>query len=357
MKVFMVMKRLDYSGAPKMFIWLAEALAKSGHDVYVFTFMKQRQDVSLPEYLHWEKVDIQKKSIFSKIRIIRKKIKSLNPDVSISFLLDANVYNMFACLGFRTKSVVCERNDPFKPGYYVLKFWKPFFRFAKGAVFQLDRVKDFYKNLNAPSVVIPNPITCKTDIDCPPFERRKNAIVSLGRLDVFQKRQDVLIRAFEIMSKRYPNYELHIYGGGDDEKKIQELAKESPVADKIKLMGVTLLPQETIKNYKIFVQSSDFEGIPNSLIEALSVGLPCIATDCRPGGAEFLIKNGVNGFLVPMGDAEAIAEKMIYLLEHPADADLMGEHAKQVRFSLAPERIISMWNDYLEKLCCEKKEQ
>lgn len=355
MKIFMVMKRLDYSGAPKMFIWLAEALAQSGHDVHVFTFMKQRQDVSLPEYLHWERIDIQRNSLFSKIWIIRNKIKSIDPDVSISFLLDANVYNMFACLGRRTKSVVCERNDPFKPGYYVLKFWKPFFRLAKGAVFQLERVKEFYKCLKAPSAVIPNPITCRTDIDCLPFERRKNAIVSLGRLDLFQKRQDVLIRAFEFFIKRYPNYELHIYGGGEDEKSIRDLIQKSSASEKIKLMGITLAPQETIKDYKIFVQSSDFEGIPNSLIEALSVGLPCVATDCRPGGAEFLIKNGVNGFLVPKGDAEAIAEKMIHLVEHSAEADLMGERAKQVRSILAPERIISMWNDYLDKLCCNEK--
>lgn len=356
MKIFMVMKRLDYSGAPKMFIWLAETLAKSGHDVYIFTFMKQRQNVSLPEYLHWEKNDIQRKNIFSKIRIIRKKIQSLNPDVSVSFLLDANVYNMFACLGVRTKSVVCERNDPFKPGYYVLRFWRPFFRFAKGAVFQLERVKDFYKCLKAPSAVIPNPITCKIDIDCPSFEKRKNAIVSLGRLDLFQKRQDVLIRAFEIFAKRYPGYELHIYGGGEDEGKIQDLIQRSSSSEKIKLMGITHTPQETIKDYKIFVQSSDFEGIPNSLIEALSVGLPCVATDCRPGGADFLIKNGVNGFLVPIGDFNAIAEKMVYLVEHSAEAELMGERAKQVRSSLAPEKIASMWNDYLDKLCCSAKE-
>lgn len=351
MKILMVMKRLDYSGAPKMFMWLAHALAESGHEVHVFTFMKQLQNIDLPKELHWKNINLEEKSFFSKIWVIRKVLKDLNPEVSISFLLDANVYNMFACLGLRTKSVVCERNDPFKPGYYVLKFWKPFFRLAKGAVYQLESVKSFYRCIKAPTAVIPNPITCRVDLDCPSFACRKNAIVSLGRLDLFQKRLDVLIQAFEIFSKSFPDYELHIYGDGKDFLKIQTLVSKSRASSKIRLMGVTDTPQETIKQYKLFVQTSDFEGIPNSLIEAMSVGLPCVATDCRPGGAKFLIQNGVNGILVPRGNPNVIAREMTSLVEKSDMADSMGERAKQVRSRLSPKKITSMWNEYLNALC------
>lgn len=349
MKVFMLIKGLNYTGAPKMFIWLANALAESGHDVKVFTFM-QSEGVTLNDSLKWTEQDLRKKNFFGRVLAIRKEIKKFDADVCISFLLDANVYNMFACKGVRTKSIVCERNDPFKPGYWVLRFWKPFFRLADGAVYQLHKVREYYNNVKVPTAVIPNPIICHTDISCLPFAERKKAIVAHGRLDLFQKRQDVLIDAFARFVNEYPEYELHIYGSGEDENRILKQIERLGLEQSVKLMGVTHTPQATIKDYRIYVLPSDFEGIPNALIEALSVGLPCIATDCRPGGAASLIQDGVNGYIVPAGDAEGIYRKMVYLADNPDVADKLGENARNIGKSLAPEKIIELWNLYLEQV-------
>lgn len=329
-----------------MFMWVAKALADRGFDVTVFTYM-QNTVAELPSNIKWLKVDLENAGFFSHLKAVRKVVREVKPDCVISFLLDANILNMLACLGTKSKAIVCERNDPFKPHYHVMKVAKPFFRLADGAVYQLPKVAEFYKNIKAPTAVIPNPVLCKSDVSVLPFEKRENNIVTLGRIDIFQKRHDVLIKAFAKFYESHPDYTMTIYGDGPDESKLQLLIDELNLAGKVILGGVTKTPQETIKNSKFFVLSSDFEGIPNALIEAMSIGLPCVSTDCRPGGAALLIKNGVNGILVLAHDENALAERMCYLAENPLVADTLGKEAKKIVEEFSEDKIAQMWCDYI----------
>ena len=228
-----------------------------------------------------------------------------------------------------------------------MKIAKPFFRLADGAVYQLPKVAEFYKNIKGPTAVIPNPVLCDSNIQVKPFAERHKIIVTLGRVDIFQKRHDVLVRAFAIFSQQHPDYKLVIYGDGPDEKKINDLIVDLNIADKAMLGGVAKNPQEVIKNAKFFVMTSDFEGIPNALIEAMSIGLPCISTDCRPGGAALLINNMKNGILVQPHNVDDLAKQMSYLVEHPAEADAMGANAKRIVDEFGEEKIAQMWCDYL----------
>ena len=332
-----------------MFLWVANALANNGFDVTVLTYMKGA-DVQKNPNIKWIQLDLENAGVILQYSAVRKTVRWLNPDVSISFLLDANVFNILACLGTKTKSIVCERNDPFAPHYYKLKVLKPLFRFAKGAVFQLPKVAKFYNNIKAPFAVIPNPVLCKSDVVIDSFEKRNNEVVTLARLDVFQKRLDVLIESFALFRKKHSNYVLTIYGDGSDKDDLLIQIKKLGLDDFVRLGGVTHSPQNTIKDSKFFVLSSDFEGIPNSLIEAMSIGLPCISTDCSPGGSALLIKHSVNGLLVPPHDVVALAEQMCYLAEHPTEADAMGENAKDIKSEFAEGKIARMWCNYIEKL-------
>lgn len=347
MKVLMVIKKLRYSGAYKMFMWVAKALADRGFEVTVFTYM--RNDVTeLPVNINWIKVDLENKGFVSQFKAVRKVVKRVRPSCVISFLLDANILNMLACLGTRAKSVVCERNDPFKPHYTVMKIAKPFFRLADGAVFQLPKVAEFYKEIKHPTAIIPNPVLCRSDISISTFEKRDNNIVTLARLDVFQKRLDILIDAFSIFIKSHPDYTLTIYGDGPDKEKLEKQIANLNLNESVILGGVSYSPQESIKNSKFFILSSDFEGIPNALMEAMSIGLPCISTDCRPGGAALLVKHSVNGLLIPPHDVESLAKQMCSLAEHPVEADAMGLEAKKIVTEFAEDKIAQMWCDYIK---------
>lgn len=350
MRIFMVIKRLDYSGACKMFVWLANSLCKNGHEVIIMTFMS-KNTANIEKAIKWIQCDyLENKDIFKKIITIRRNIKECKPDVSISFLLDANVYNTFACMGLKTKSVISERNDPFKPGYWVLKFWKPWFRFAKGAVFQLPKVAEYYNNIKAPIAIIPNPVLCKTNIEIAPFEKRPDTISVLGRLDIFQKRHDILIEAFSKFVKEYPSFKLFFYGDGPDKEKMQNQVVQLGLENKVIFAGVTNTPIEVMRNSKMYILTSDFEGIPNSLIEAMSLGLPCISTDCRPGGARLLINDGINGFIVPQGDPKAIADKMKWFMQHPNEADKMGLEGTKIKNTFSEGFVTNQWENYLYKL-------
>lgn len=352
----MLIKWLHNSGAPKMFAWLANSLADKGHDVTVYTYHDfNGETVALSNKVHHLHENLDQTGLMGKIKHIRKIVKRENPNVSISFLLDANVYNLFACFGLKTKSVVCERNDPFKPRYYKLKLWKPWFRLADGAVFQLPKVAEYYSNIKAPIAIIPNPIIDKNDIVCLPYHDRKKRIVTHGRLDNEQKRHDVLIRAFALFHQEYPDYTLSIYGGDGDmqrrnEKALRSLIEELGLADCVCLEGKTSSPKRVMKDCMIWVLSSDFEGIPNSLIEAMSMGLPCVATDCSPGGARFLINDGVNGCLVERGSVKGLYEKIKYMIEHPLEAENMGREAMKIKQSFNPAMIADKWEKYLNNL-------
>ena len=87
---------------------------------------------------------------------------------------------------------------------------------------------------------------------------------------------------------------------------------------------------DCIRTARLFVLPSDFEGMPNALMEAMSLGLPCVSADCRPGGARTLIEDGVNGLIVPMRNPQAMAEKIEYLLNNPEQAERVAKEARKL---------------------------
>ena len=349
LKICLSIRSLNYGGASKMFLWLSESLARRGHEVTIISFTPILTDIKLFEGYKVVQLNLSKIAVPFNMMKMHAVLKECNPDVSVSFALEANVYNIFACIGLKTKSIICERNDPFLSKNFVLKLWKPCFRWADGAVWQLEKVSSFYNNVKVRTVVIPNPVVLE-DVECDEIKNRVDAFVTHSRLDLFQKRQDVLIDAFCLFHKIYPNYKLYIYGTGPDEERIRNIIQSKGLNDIIILKGKTSHPLQDISQYKFYIFTSDFEGIPNSLIEAMSVGLPCVATDCSPGGAAFLIENTVNGLLVPRRNVEMLCEKMRFFVENIDMAERMGNKAKLIREKLKPEKIIEKWETYLSSV-------
>lgn len=361
MKMLMLIQRLTRSGAPKMFLWVASKLSEAGNDVHIITLNPQNKDtgkIEVPDGIRWSRLDLSPKKVLTQVKAIRKIIDTENPDCCLSFLLDANVTNTFACLGKKTKSVIAERNDPYQPGYYKLKIAKHLFRFSDGAVFQLTKARDFYTMLKAPTAVIPNPvIKSESKFDLPPFEERKNAVVNVSRIDFFQKRQDLLVKAFKYVHDKHPDWQLDLWGcvyKEEDGVKLKALIKELGLEDVVYLKGKTGTPLETISQYKIYGFSSDFEGIPNALIEPMTIGLPCVSTDCRPGGAALLIKDGVNGLLVPKSDEVALGNAINKLIESPDLCMKLGNKARKIVDEFSEDKIAKMWVDYIYSICAKK---
>lgn len=225
------------------------------------------------------------------------------------------------------------------------------FSFADFYVFQTIGAQQYYsKAIQDRSVVIPNPINRIERT----VERKGNIerkIVCVARLDLYQKRQDILIEAFIKIEKRYPDVVLELYGDGSkfDEEKLHELSSNH---SQIKFMGKMNESDivDHIQNAAIGVLSSDFEGIPNALLEYMSLGIPSISTDCSPGGAAMLIKNNINGLLVDRGNATELAEAMSFMLDNVEKAEKMGIEGTKVVEDYSENRIQTQWISALNKM-------
>ena len=286
---------------------------------------------------------------FRKVRNIRNQLKQLKPDVLVTMGTPSAMFDVPACAGLGIRHIISERNDPahFAGSAKTRILSRLLMRKADGFVFQTKDAQKYYGGAIAKrSVVIPNPLFNTELMPVTQYSGTDTkTIVSVGRLNK-QKNHPMLIRAFKHLLEQYPEYKLIIYGEGS------ERVDDESLIDMLHLNGKALLPGGTNKvfdsiyNASLFVLSSDFEGMPNALIEAMALGLPCISTDCPCGGPKELIKNNYNGLLVPVADEQSLYNAMIYLIEHKADAREMGVKAMDIRASLRLEKISKRWYDY-----------
>ena len=164
----------------------------------------------------------------------------------------------------------------------------------------------------------------------------------------------MLIEAFMLVHEKHPDYVLEIYGG-DSHDGTKELLEESIATHKadefIKLMGASDSLERNLTDASVFAFSSDWEGLPNALMEAMALGLPVVATDCPCGGPKTLIEDGENGLLVPIKDPEALAAGINRLIEDPELAEKLGDNARKLADIANTDAICEQWKDYIEELC------
>ena len=174
-----------------------------------------------------------------------------------------------------------------------------------------------------------------------------------GRLVDF-KNQPMLIRAFVEVHKKHPDYDLKIYGGDsfDGTKEILEtLIAENQAQDYIHLMGASDTLEKDLADAALFAFTSDWEGLPNALMEAMALGLPIVATDCPCGGPRTIMTNGVDGLLIPIKDQKALEEGIDRLIEEPELAGKLGMEARKIAERANGEAVFEQWRDYIEELC------
>jgi glycosyltransferase involved in cell wall biosynthesis len=353
-KILFIIHALGYGGAGKMIVYLANHMSEIGYDVTIYVQEQKGQHYELGEGVEV----VQETKFFTnyytrhfqQIFQLRRRVKEINPDLVISFQTNQNALAVLATRGRKIPVIVSERGDPYQYNNIVAKLKTFVINQAEGGVFQTKRAMEYYgKGLQKRSRVIYNPNTVPA-LERPEWKNRRNEIVFVARFDIQQKRQDLMIKAFAQIAKRIPDYKLGFYGAGNDEAIIRNLASELGVENQVIFHGLTQNVPEAIKDAKLFVLTSDYEGMPNALIEAMSIGLPCISTDCSPGGAAELISNNKNGIIVPCGDVDCLAGKILELVKNPERANLYGEKAQEVVQLLHPNKIYHQWEEYIQLL-------
>ena len=257
----------------------------------------------------------------------------------MSMLHKPNLYN--GLLPWRDRRVMSERNDPSRKPAREFEDAKRSYRRADHVVFQSERVKNlFEEKVRAKSTIIRNPIsvTCFAD----PVPAKK--IVTVGRYTQ-QKNHDMLIRAFARFAGDHPGYTLHLYGEGELNGKLRALIDELGLAEKVFLEGFKDDIHQHIRDAKMFVLSSDYEGMSNALMEAMMMGLPCISTACT--GSDELLTDGQTGLLVPVGDEQAFAGAMGRLADDEALCGRLARNAQMLSLSFEKEYVVRAWERIL----------
>ncbi len=356
-KIMFYINSIDYGGAERVISNLSALFAESGYEsILVTSYYSEHEYVLSPSVrrLSLEGEEVQQSRIkrnLSRIKKLRTLCKKEKPDVLVSFMKEPNFRSVIATMGLGIKTIVSVRNDPNveyegKEGRFVGKVLLPM---ARGCVFQTEDAKKWFpKRLQRKSKIIYNSV--KEEFYHTERKPNKGEIVTLGRL-VEQKNHSFLIDAFAEVAKRIPYAILKIYGEGPLEESLRKRIDAYGLSDRIMLPGTTSDVVGALKTADLFVLSSDFEGMPNTLMEAMAVGVPSFSTDCPCGGPKELFGTKLDSQLVKVGDREELSRKIAEFFEASDDEKkALSEKCKEVAEGFKPSRINKEWVDYVSSV-------
>lgn len=338
----------SFGGAEKSIINLANWIAdnRDYDDVYLASVEGRELAFKLSEKVKFYgakqydgKIETHLHILLNTWNIIRK----IKPDVVVGFWIHPIFYALPMKLINNLSIIYSARNNP-ATGYSKWARIMRYFvvRICDGCVFQThDAMKYFSESIQRKSKVIFNPTYIKYD-DYPLPDSRRNVIVNVGRLSE-QKNQALLIKAFAEVHKVYKEIKLEIYGEGELRDELQQLIDKLRLSGYVFLKGTTSNVIDKVYGAKLFVLSSNYEGMPNALIEAMCVGPSIISTDCPCGGPRELVELANAGKLTKVGDlSEMVTAIMDSLAGSNNDAGL-----KKICYYLSQDEIFSQWYDFL----------
>lgn len=345
-EIYFIMPNLAGGGAERVASILVNQFVKEGIDT-TLVFVKN----DIIEYKLDSRVKIDKsimyesgtRSPIQQIRDLRRYMKKKPQSTFISFLTYQNFYVALANIGQKHKLILSLRNAPDRiqgGGIYAKLSALISFTLADCVVFQTEDARNYYPDfIRNKGCVILNPLQS----DLPEYEvtNTKNAFISFCRLEP-QKNLSMAIKAFSKFYKNHPEYEYHIFGNGKLKEKLEQLIQEYSLNEAVKIFSFKKSILQEAKNYRMFILSSDYEGLSNSMIEAVSMGMPSICTDCSIGGAKMVIRNGINGFLVPVGDCDSMAKAMENALDMTCCSKI-SENAKKTAEMFSEKKIVNKW--------------
>lgn len=371
MKITLVTPSLFCGGAERVVVSLAEGFQLDGHQVTVITGTEKDTDFyQLPpgvDRLPLGIMGISKnpldaiKSNLERVSTLRKAIKASEPDIVMAHLTETNVLTVLATLKTQYPVLITEHCDPNLISYG--RFWETLRRlvypFATKLVSVSQGVEDYFTWMpKNKKTVIYNPFfvskNASSEIEIPTgVDPERKWIMSMGRLTE-QKGFDILLRAFAKVAPKYPDWQLIILGEGELRNELEGLKAELNLNDRAVLPGRVKNPFLLMERAQFFVMSSRFEGFPMAHGEAMLCGLPIIATDC-PSGPKELIRDGIDGILIPNQDEAALTVAIERLITNPEEREKFAKSAPEVgtRFSL--KNIIQDWTNISDRAIKEKQ--
>ena len=348
MNICFTLSSLSAGGAERVATLLANSFTSAGHHV---SLILVSIDYNNSFYQLSDLIDVipliktkKDKNFFRRINILKRKIIEIKPDIVISFLPHICIYTYFALKKTNIPFICSERNDPKQYGFLYKMLLKRAFKYANGCVFQTSSARRFYRTVkDNNAVIIYNPVCLKLSETAVVKAEKDKVFISAGRL-VPQKNFQMLINSFNLFSKSRPDYKLIIYGDGPLRHELLMQINNLGIDKNVSLPGNNPNWHDMAINASCFISTSNFEGMPNCLEEALCLGCPSIATDCPAGGSKDLISLLGHGVLINLNDEEQLVSKMIDISD--------GKYPfRGVDYSvLKPENISKQWLSFMDKV-------
>lgn len=341
-RVVLTIPTLTGGGAERVVsVWAAQ-LAERGFDVHILLSGRvPGMEYALSEHVHIHSIapsyeTYQQLSLWQKIYKRRIIIKTIQPDYVIPLLPHIQIQTRLATWGLPIRRIETIRVSPWRaePHNRLWRFlWKECYRSAYKVILQTKEQGEYYSDaIRAKSVIIPNPLN---DIYQSSYKQqyaeRPTRFIAVGRI-VPQKNYPMMIRAFAVLARIHPEIILDIFGEEEDASylaSVQRLIEDEGMAKQIFLRGRSMQIHEEYKAHDVFLLTSNFEGMPNALVEAMASGLPCISTDCKTGPKD-LITEGISGFLSPVEDEKRWMDAMQrVLLLTRSEQEKIGQEARK----------------------------
>ena len=348
MKLTFVTSTLHAGGSERVMSLLANTFAQKGYEVEIVCINKHLVFYPIDEKVKvWFAEDeVKSLSILKKVLWLRNHIKNDRPNVVIAFMLEVYCVTLASLIGVSVPVISSERIDPhfFGRAKGLLRWL--LLRRTTHLVVQTVRIKDFYSaKLQSRTTIIPNPVTDKVFSLTPTLKQKR--IIAVGRL-AYQKNYPMMFRAFAKVHHDFPDWQLVVYGNGPQKDEIRGVIERLGMEGHIILAGKSDHVVEEMNKSSLFVMSSDYEGMSNALLEAVCVGLPVISTDVS--GARDLITEGVNGYIVPVGNERALTLALSSMLSSPEKMDEMGRQSKALAPRFREEQIVGQWEELIKKV-------
>lgn len=361
-KIGFVIHSLSTGGAERVLTELANELVKE-QEVVIITLVKCKPFYSINhkiKIVYCSDEEVYSKNglhaILNNFKYVKKLysiIKEENINLIIGFTTSANVISILASKLAKIKCIISERNNPIlaPPN----KFWTILrnvsYRYTNYLVVQTSNNKSYFSEL-IPSekiIIIPNPIGSifESERKLPIRENKQNKnIITVGRLNT-NKSQDLLIKSFANISNE--EFNLKLLGDGPEKNNYIDLTRDLNIENKVEFLGNINDVSKYYSTATIFVFTSKSEGFPNALMEAMYFGLPCISTNC-PNGPLDLIEDGINGYLIDVGNQKQLEEKLDLLIKNKNIRQKLSQNAIKSTIKFEMKFIVKSWEKYINEL-------
>lgn len=367
MHITLVISSLWGGGAERVASVLTNGWAEQGNDVSILTFEHgEGQSYPIDRLVRLRRLGLLRASNHlwqglrenaRRIRILRRAIRESQPDIVVSFMDQTNVLTLLATRGLKIPVIISERTDPLHHRIGRLWDWlrRVCYPIADILVCPTNAsLVRFQAMTKVRGVAISNPLVIPLNVK--PQLRSEGSgrlLIAMGRL-VRQKGFDLLLDAFARIADRHPDWSLTIIGKGPLRPELEQQRTALKLDDRVYFAGELADPFPLLCSADLFVFSSRFEGFGMALAEAMACGLPVVSFDC-PEGPRDIIRDGIDGVLVPPEDVDALAGALDRLMSNAKERGRLAARAPEVTTRFSRERILSMWQKIFNELLSKKE--